>query len=166
MKFGYDLLTLKEKGPVTIVEPMKIIASNIADTCKGFTNRTETVIPDVTSTEHVDIAHRFFARVKEKYDEAARFTESVVLVIDDINHLLDLGFSVHDTVYFIRYLRSFISLYPLSQLCVLAHAYRESLQTSNADTIANALKYMSHLCVATQPFGTGHSSDASDKLTV
>ncbi|KYQ53745.1 hypothetical protein ALC60_05263, partial [Trachymyrmex zeteki] len=101
MKFGYDLLNLKEKGQVTIVEPMKIIASN-----------------------------------------------------------------VHDTVYFIRYLRSFISLSPLSQLCILAHAYQENLQTSNADTIANALKYMSHLCVATQPFRTGHSSDASGKLTV
>jgi len=171
MKFGYNLLNLKEKGQVTVVEPMKIIASNITDMYKGFTNRTETVIPDVNFTGHVDIAHRFFVCVKEKYDEAARFTESVVLIIDDINHLLNLGLSLRDTIYFIRYLRSFISLYPLSQLCILAHIYQENLQTqnaqtSNADIIANALKYMTHLCVTTQPFKTGHSSDASGKLTV
>ncbi|KYM94596.1 PREDICTED: elongator complex protein 6 [Cyphomyrmex costatus] len=166
MKLGYNLLNLKKKGRVTVVEPMKIIASSIIDTCKSFTNKKETIIPDITSTEHVDIAYRIFAHVKEKYDEAARFTESVVLIIDDINHFLDLGLSVRDTIYFIRYLRSFISLYPLSQLCILAHTYQEHLQTLNTDVIANVLKHMAHVCVIAQPFKTGHFSDTSGKLIV
>ncbi|XP_011689331.1 PREDICTED: elongator complex protein 6 [Wasmannia auropunctata] len=166
MRLGYNLFNLKEKGQVTVVEPMKIIASNITDMCKDFTNRTETIIPDVISTEHVDIAHKLFACVKEKHDEATRFAKSVILIIDDINHLLDLGLSVRDTMYFMRYLRSFISLYPLSQLCIFTHVYQENLQTSNADIVANALKHMAHLCVTTQPFKTGHSSDASGKLIV
>lgn len=166
MRLGYNLLNLKEKGQVTIVEPMKIIVNSIADMCENSTNRTKIIIPDVTSMEHVDIAYRLFVCVKEKYDEAARLTKSVVLIIDDINHLLDLGLGVRDTMYFIRYLRSFVLSCPLSQLCILTHVYQGNLQTSNADIVANTLKYTVHLYVTTQSFKTGHSSDASGKLTV
>ncbi|XP_011874275.1 PREDICTED: elongator complex protein 6 [Vollenhovia emeryi] len=168
MRFGYNLLDLKDNGQITVVEPMKIIASNVTDICNDFVDRTETIIPEVTSMKRIDIVHRLFSCVKEKYEEAARFTahKSVVLIIDDINHFLDLGLSVRDTMYFIRYLRSFVVLYPTSQLCILAHVYQGNMQTSDADTVANALKHMAHLCVTTQPFKTGHSSDASGKLTV
>jgi len=166
MRLGYNLLNLKEKGQVTLVEPMKIIASDITDICKDFTNRMEIIIPDVTSMGHVDIAHKLFAFVKEKHDEAARFSESVVLIIDDINHLLDLGLGIRDIMYFMRYLRSFISSYPLSQLCILVHVYQGNLHTSNADIIASTLKHMAHMCVTTQPFKTGYSSDTSGKLIV
>lgn len=166
MRLGYNLLHLKEKGQVIVVEPMKIIASNIADVCKDITNGTETIISDTTSIGHIDIAHKLFTCVKEKYNEAARFNESVVFIIDDINHFLDIGLSIRDTMYFMRYLRSFVTSYPLSQLCILAHVYQENLQTSDADMVANALKHMAHLCVTTQPFKTGHSSDDSGKLIV
>lgn len=166
MKFGYNLLGLKEKGQVTVVEPIKITASNVTDMCKDFIDKTETIIPDITSMGHVNIVHKLFACVKEKYKEAARFRESVVLIIDDINHFLDLGLEVHDTMYFIRCLRSFVASYPLSQLCILAHVYQENLQNSNAGMVANGLKHMAHLCITTQPFKTGHSSDASGKLIV
>lgn len=167
MKLGYNLLNLKEKGQITVVEPMKLVASNVTDMCKDFIDRTETIIPDVTSMEHVDIVHRLFTCIKEKYEEAAMFSESVFLIIDDINNLLDLGLGIRDTIYFMRYLRSFIALYPSSQLCILAHTYQgNKLQTSNADMVANVLKHMANLCVTTQPFKTGHSSDASGKLIV
>lgn len=169
MRLGYNLLNLKEKGQVTIVEPMKIIASNVTDICKDFIDKMETIIPDAISVRHIDIVHKLFVCIKEKYEEVARFThtqKSVVLIIDDINHFLDLGLDVHDIMYFIRYLRSFAALYPSSQICILAHAYQGNMQTSNADMVANVLKHMAHLCITTQPFKTGHSSDTSGKLIV
>ncbi|GAB1862239.1 Elongator complex protein 6 [Camponotus japonicus] len=138
MRLGYNLLALKEKGQVTVVEPMKIIASNIADMCKDSMDKEKMIIPTVASTENIDIAHRLFTCVREKYNEAAKFAEPVVFIFDDINHLLDFGLSVHDVMYFI----------------------------SNTDVVANALKHMAHLCVTTQPFRTGRSSDASGKLIV
>lgn len=166
MRLGYNLLDLKEKGQVTVVEPMKIVAGNVVDVCKNSTNKENSIIADAVSEERVNIARRLFACVKEKYDDAARYSESVVLIIDDINHLLDLGLAVRDVMYFMRYLRSFMASRPMSQLCILAHMYKEDPQTSDADMVANGLRYMSHLCVTTEPLKTGHSGDASGKLTV
>jgi len=166
MRFGYNLFNLKEKDQVTVVEPMKIIASNVTNMCKDFTNGMETIIPDTTSMGHIDIAHKLFTFIREKYDEAAKFTESVILIIDDINHLLDLGFGIRDIMYFTRYLRSFIASYPLSQLYILAHVYHGNPHISNPNMVANVLKHMAHLCIMTQSFKTGHSSDTSGKLIV
>lgn len=166
MRLGYNLLALKEKGQVTVVEPMKIVTTNIADIRKDSVDKEKMIIPDAGSAENIDIAHRLFTCVREKYEEAAKFDESVVVIFDDINHLLDFGFSVHDVMYFVRYLRSFLALHPSSQLCILTHTYQDNSQTSNTDVVTNALKHMVHLCVTTQPFRTGHSSDASGKLTI
>lgn len=171
MRLGYNLLALKEKGQVTVVEPMKIVTSNIADMCKDSTDKEKMIIPTVASAENMDIAHRLFTCVREKYNEAVKFAEPVVFIFDDINHLLDFGLSAHDVMHFVRYLRSFVALHPLSQLCILAHTYQDESQISNRvemsqDVVANALKHMAHLCVTTQPFRTGRSSDASGKLIV
>lgn len=166
-RLGYNLLALKEKGQVAIVEPMKIVASCLAtDACNDSADRETNILPDVTCERHTDAMYNLYTCVREKYEEAARFSESVVLIIDDINHLLDLGFGVSDVVYFIRYLRSFMASHSSSQLCVLAHAYRWDPQTSNADIIVNDLKHMTHLCLTTEPFKTGHSGDTSGKLTI
>lgn len=166
MRLGYNLLALKEKGQVTVAEPMKIVATNIADMCKDSADKEKMIIPDAASMENIDIAHRLFTCVRKKYDEAAKFGESVVFIFDDINHLLDFGLSLHDVMYFVRYLRSFVALHPLSQLCILTHTFQDDSQTSNTDVVAKILKYMAHLCVTTQPFRTGHSSDASGKLII
>ncbi|XP_071650615.1 elongator complex protein 6 [Temnothorax longispinosus] len=166
MRFGYNLLNLKEKGQVTVVEPMKIIANNVTDMYENFVDRTKTIIPDRTPMGDIDIVRRLFTCVKEKYEEAARFSKSVVLIIDDINHFLDLGLGIRHTMYFIRCLRSFVASYPSSQLCILAHIYQGNIQTSNTDIVVNTLKHIAHLCVTTQPFKTGHSGDASGKLTI
>lgn len=166
MRLGYNLLALKEKGQITVVEPMKIAASNVADMYKDSVDKEEIVIPDAASTEHANIVRTLFTRVKESYDEASKFKESVVLIIDDISHLLDLGLSIRDAMYFVRYLRSFVASHPSSQLCILAHTYQWDPQTSNADAVANMLRHMAHLCVATEPFKTGHFGDTSGKLIV
>ncbi|XP_072748477.1 elongator complex protein 6 [Anoplolepis gracilipes] len=167
MRLGYNLLALKEKGQVTVVEPMTTIVANIANMYEDCVIREKMIIPDAICTENIDIAHRLFTCVQEKYNEAAKFNESVVLIFDDINHLLDLGLSVHNVMYFVRYLRSFVSLYhPTSQLCFFTHTYQDGSQISNANVVANALKHMAHLCATTQPFRTGQSSDASGELTI
>ncbi|KAH0952066.1 hypothetical protein HN011_008175 [Eciton burchellii] len=165
VRFGYNLLSLKDKGQVTVVDLMKIIINDIANMCIVSVNEKE-IIPDVVPTKHADIAHKLFMHVKEKYEEASKFNSSVVLIIEDLNHLLDLGLGVRDTMYFMRYLRSFLTLYPTSQLCILMHAYQEASQHSDTDMIVNALKYMAHLCITTEPLKTGHSSNASGKLIV
>jgi len=165
VRYGYNLLNLKEKGQVTVVDLMKIVINNIANICTVSANE-EKIIPDVVPMEHPDIVHKLFMLVKEKYEEASKFNSSVVLIVEDLNHLLDLGLGVRDTMYFMRYLRSFLTLYPISQLCILMHAYEEAPQHSNTDMIVNALKYMAHLCITTEPLKTGPSSNASGKLIV
>lgn len=164
-RFGYNLLSLKAKGQVTVVEPMKIVASNVIDICENSMGN-EKIIADIISQEHIDIMHRLFTHIKERYEEAAKFNQSVVLVIDDISHFLDLGFGVCDTMYLIRYLRSFMALHSTSQLCILTHTYQEDPKISDVDMVANCLKHMAHLCVTTEPLTTGYSVDASGKLTV
>lgn len=166
IRLGYNLLNLKEKGQITVVEPMKTVASNIADMCKDSANEEKLVIADITAKVGICIVHRLFTSVKEKYEEAASFNESVVLVIDDMSHFLDLGLTVRDVMYFVRYLRSFIISRRMSQLCILTHVYREDPQISDADMVANGLKYMAHLHITTEPFKTGHSGDTSGKLSV
>ncbi|XP_032669402.1 uncharacterized protein LOC116843247 [Odontomachus brunneus] len=165
IRFGYNLLSLKAKGQVTVVEPMKIVASNVVDICKNSIDN-EKIIADIISREHIDIAHRLFTCIRERYEEAAKFNASVVLVIDDISHLLDLGLSVRDIMYLIRYLRSFMASYSKSQLCILTHTYQEDPKISDADMVANCLKHMAHLCVTTEPLITGYSGDASGRLTI
>lgn len=167
MRCGYNLLSLKEKGQVTVLDLMKLVISDIAnDVRKDPEGERRMIIPEVGVTGHVDVAHRLFAHVREQYEQAAKFNGSVVLIVEDLNHLLDFGLGVRDTMYFMRYLRSFVSSCPTWQLCVLVHAYREDPQHSDADMVVNALKYMAHLCVTTEPLKTGYSSNASGKLIV
>ncbi|EFN87839.1 uncharacterized protein LOC105192419 [Harpegnathos saltator] len=165
VRFGYNLLSLKAEGQVTVVEPMKIVASNVIDICKDSIDN-EKIIADIISQEHKDIVYRLFRCIKEKCEEAANFNASVVLVIDDISHLFNLGLSVHDVMYLIRYLRSFMASHGISQLYILTHTYQEDPKISDADMVANCFKHMAHLCVTTEPLITGHSSDASGKLTI
>lgn len=164
-RFGYNLLSLKAKGQITLVEPMKIVASNIADIYEGSVDG-ENIIADIISREHVDIVHKLFTCIREKYEEAAKFNTSVVLIIDDISHLFDLGLSVRDVMCFIRYLRSFMASYSTSQLCILVHTYQEDPKISDIDMVANCLEHMTHLCTTTKPLMTGYSGDASGKLTI
>lgn len=163
-RFGYNLSSLEAKGQVAIVEPMKIVANNVIDICKDFID--ERIITDVTSREHVDIAYRLFTCIRKKCEEVAKFNTSVALVIDDISHLLDLGFGVRDVMYLIRYLRSLMASHSISQLAMLTHTYQEDPKISDADMLANCLKHMAHLCVTTEPLMTGYSGDASGRLTV
>lgn len=165
VRFGYNLLSLREKGQVTVVEPMKIVADNVVHIHEDSVNN-ERIIADIHSREHVDIVHRLFTYIRERYEEAAKFSASVVLVIDDISNFLDLGFSVRDVMCLIRYLRSFMASYSAPQLCILVHTYQEDPKISDADMIANCLKHMAHLGVTTEPLVTGYSGDASGKLTI
>lgn len=167
MRLGYNLSALKEKGQVTVAEPMKIVRDNIVDMQKDSVNKQNLVITELANGEmHTDIAHRLFTYIKEKYDEAMKTNESVVLIVDDISHFLDIGLSTYDVMYFIRYLRSYMTSHPMSQLCVLVHTYEGDLQSLDANIVANGLKHMAHLCVSTERFKSGHSRDASGKLTV
>ncbi|XP_014472403.1 PREDICTED: uncharacterized protein LOC106743262 [Dinoponera quadriceps] len=164
-RFGYNLLSLKAKGQVTVVEPMKIVTGNVVG-IRADSVDNESIIADIISREHMDVVHRLFIHIRKSYEEAAKFNASVVLVIDDISHLFDLGLGIRDVMYLIRYLRSFMVSHGTSKLYILTHTYQEDPKISDADTVANCLKHMAHLCVTTEPLTTGYSGDASGKLTI
>ncbi|EZA55078.1 hypothetical protein X777_04545 [Ooceraea biroi] len=166
VRFGYDLLKLIEMGQVRVVDLMKIVLNDIDNTCNNVPTKGM-IIPNVTCTTYPEIAERLAVQIKEKCDDAERRNSPIILIIEDINHLLDLGLSVRDTIFFVRCVETYINMRPKSLLCILAHTYgKKNSECSDTDMIVNALKYESDLCVTTEPLKTGHSNDASGKLIV
>ncbi|CAK9814676.1 Elongator complex protein 6 [Anthophora quadrimaculata] len=151
MKFGYNLTLLKEKGKVTIIEPMKILASDMHHMCKQAPN---------------NIMHDVLAIIKNEYHSMIRDNKPVIILIDDLSNFYNLGFNLKESIYFIRYLRSLIKDYSTSQLCIITHTYKYKSQSCISTTFAHSLKHMAQLFILVEPFQTGHCSDASGKIAI
>lgn len=178
MRIGYNLMTLKEKGKVALVEPMKELMHNINEIC------TDTDTMDVSNRIFSDLCikvsdnskdNRFdgmtvvdnmFKLLRDSYDKVASQNKTVLIIIEDISHLSDLGLSLRDSMYYVRYIRSLMESHPMTQLCVTVHTYHNDPQNCILDFISNNLKYMADLVLIAEPLVTGHSSDASGKVTV
>lgn len=178
MRTGYNLMALKEKGKVTLVEPMKELVCNINEMCKdidvttvnnmilsGSDTKISNSNEDNKSTG-IKVVHNLFKLLKESCNEMTKQNESILIIIDDISHLCNLGLSLKDSAYFVRYIRSFMESHPMMQLCIVAHTYRDDLQSCIPDIACNSLKYIAHLILIVEPLMTGHSSDASGKVTI
>lgn len=166
MKLGYNLTALLEKGRVTVVEPMKTVVSDIERISEDAVNASDSILIDSTSETNADIVYNLFRTVKDSYDKVAESTESAVIIVDDLSHFCNLGLTLRDTMYFVRYLRSLVEHKPLCQLCIVIHAYESESQNCTPDVLANSLKQMAHLFVTVEPLKTGYSSDASGKMII
>ena len=149
MKFGYNLTLLREKGKVTIIEPMKIVAFNLEYIYEQTTN---------------NIVHDIFVIIKTEYDKIVQNNKHVLIIIDDLSHIYNFGCNLKKSMYYMRYLRSLIECYNISQLCVVTHTYKD--ENSFPNVLAHGLKYIAHLFIKTEPLETGYSSDASGNITI
>ncbi|XP_017882221.1 elongator complex protein 6 [Ceratina calcarata] len=149
MKFGYNLTSLKEKGKVTVIEPMKAIVLNM----------------ECTKEQPTSTIRDIFMTIKSECDKMKDCT-SVLIIIDDISHFHNFGCDLKESMYYVRYLRSFLGHSPLFQLCIVAHTYKNELKACAPNIFVNGLKRMAHLLVKTEPLQTGYSSDASGNITI
>lgn len=178
MKSGHNLMTLKEKDKIILVEPMKELVCNINEICidNNARNIDTNILMDMDTKisnsnqdnkcNSMNVVHNLFKLLRDSYNRLIKQSESVLIIIDDISHLSDLGLSLRDSMYFVRCVRSLVESSPLAQLCITTHTYQGDLQSSIPDVVCNGLKYMAHLIIITAPLMTGHSSDASGKVTV
>lgn len=156
MKFGYNLKVLRTEGKVHIVEPMKIIASNL----QSRNNEETNLASDVTS----DLSDILFRSIKDEYCEMKK-SGNVTIVIDDLSHLYNLGFTLKDSMCYLKLLRSLIECDNAS-LCIAIHTYDSRLQNCSANVAVNILKYMAHLFVMIDSLETGYSNDITGKITI
>ncbi|XP_015111827.1 elongator complex protein 6 [Diachasma alloeum] len=178
MKLGYNLNVLRERGEVTVVEPMKTIMQNIeelghdaVDASKPELSENfrrimeDNVIPDAMKLDEHLVRHLFVA-LKAKYFEAAKVRESVTVIIDDLSHLFDMNLSLTDVWTYVKYLRSLMQFEPKMSVCIMTHTYRTNTDSCQPDIIVIGLRRMAHLNIMVEPLSTGHANDISGKLTV
>ncbi|CAL7933047.1 unnamed protein product [Xylocopa violacea] len=151
MKFGYNLSLQKEKGKVVVIEPMKIIASDIERIHKQPTN---------------DILKDVFVIIKNECQKIMQDNKPVIIIIDDVSHFSNLKCDLRESVYYLRYLRSLVERYNMSHICIVTHTYKDDLKDCTSNIIAHGLQQMAHLFVKTEPLESGYSSDASGNITV
>ncbi|KZC07330.1 PREDICTED: elongator complex protein 6 [Dufourea novaeangliae] len=165
MKFGYNLTMLRAEGKVNLIEPMKIIASNIQCTVDEETHKLQEADTKVTPNISSIINDSLCRTIRNGYYEMTK-NNHVVIVIDDLSHLYNLGFTLRDSMYCLRYIRSLIEHDNTSQLCIVIHTYERELQSCIANVAADTLKHMAHLFVIIDSLETGYSSDMSGKITI
>lgn len=176
LKLGYNLNVLKERGEITVVEPMKLITNNIEEighdtvdaSCPELSSNKQTlndVIPNVTKSDPNIVKHLFQA-LKNKYDELLKSRESITIIIDDLSHLFEMNLSLKDVWLYLRYLRSLMQEYPNTTVCILTHTYRVDADFCQPDMIVVALRKMADLNITVEPLTTGHANDRSGKMSV
>lgn len=178
MRSGYNLMALKEKGKVTLVEPMKELMHNINGICTdtGTMDAGNRIFFDLNvkvsdsskdnRSDGMIVVDNMFKLLRDSYNEAANRNKTILIIIEDISHLSDLGLSLRDSMCYVRYIRSLMESHPMTQLCITVHTYQNDVQSCIPDFICNNLKYMADLVLIAEPLTTGHSSDASGKVTV
>uniref|UniRef100_A0A6V7KPE0 Elongator complex protein 6 n=1 Tax=Bracon brevicornis TaxID=1563983 RepID=A0A6V7KPE0_9HYME len=175
MKLGYNLNVLRERGEVTVVEPMKMIADEIGhDEVDASSEEisedlrkkiNENIIPDAMKLDE-DLVLHLFEALKKKYYEAAQVREKVTVIVDDLSHLFDMNLSLADVWTYVRFLRSLMQYEPKMSICIMTHTYRTNTDTCQPDIIVVGLRRMAHLSVIVEPLATGHANDISGKMAV
>ncbi|XP_074106254.1 elongator complex protein 6 [Cotesia typhae] len=179
MKLGYNLTVLRERGEVTVVEPMKSIVCNIEelghDSVDPSTSELEerlrdtfinnTQIPDPLKLDDNVIQH-LFTSLRHQYYETKKIRESVTIIIDEITHLFDLNLSLKEVWLYTKYLRSLMESEPTLALCVMGHSYQTDADNCYPNIIVQVIRRMSHLFVITEPLKTGYANDISGNMHV
>ena len=195
MKLGYNLNVLRERGQVVVTEPMKIMADNVEDLghdsvdaanvdldkpfrqeqeqlrCRRNTARGEdgdendNDLPDIMKLD-ANFVHQLFVCLRNKCQEVMKTRESVVVIIDDLSHLFDMRLSLKDVWFYVRYLRSLMTLESNLSVCIMTHTYKTDPNTCQPDMIVIGLKNMAHLVVTVEPLTTGRANDISGRMNV
>ena len=176
MKLGYNLNVLRERGQVSVVEPMKLIASNIHDLGHDsvdaanvdFNEKSpeeDLGVPDIMKLD-ANLVRKLFLPLRNQIYELLKHRESVIVIIDDLSHLFDLRMSLRDVWFFVRYLRSLMEFEQSLSVCILTHTYKADPDSCQPDLIAVGMKHISQLIIVVEPLSTGHAKDVSGKMNV
>lgn len=166
MRLGYNMISLKDKGQLVIVEPMMDIANAVQNLCEEKLNLSDCILTRINRESNNDIVFKLFTAVKDNYYNAAKYNESVVLIIDDLSNLWAFNLSLRDIMFYIRYLESLLKVQPKTQLCMVCHTFQTDAEDCIPNIVSNILKYSAHLNVTVEPLRTGYSNEASGKLSV
>ncbi|XP_015595490.1 elongator complex protein 6 [Cephus cinctus] len=178
MKMGYNLNVLKERGQVTVVEPMKIAATNVEDLGHDSVDAAnvdlsspqqksidDTGFPDIMKLDKT-LVRQLYTPLKNKCYEMLQSRDSIVIIIDDLSHMFDMRLSLRDVWYYVRYLWSLMQFEPTISVCIMTHTYKADPDSCQPDMIAIGIKHMADLIVTVKSLSTGHASDISGKMNV
>ncbi|XP_051157649.1 elongator complex protein 6-like [Leptopilina boulardi] len=176
MKLGYNLNVLRERGQVSILEPMKLIANNIHDLGHDSVDaanvefnekNTEDDISNLNIMEHgPSLVHKLIVPLKKQIYELLKNQDSVMVIIDDLSHLFDLQMNLRDVWFFVRYIRTFVEFEHSLSMCILTHTYKADPDSCQPDLIAVGLKHIAQLIIVVEPLSTGLAKDVSGKMNV
>ncbi|XP_033213427.1 elongator complex protein 6 [Belonocnema kinseyi] len=176
MKLGYNLNVLRERGQVSVVEPMKLIASNIHDLGHDSVDAANVDFNEKCPEEDLGVPNimkldptlvrKLFLPLRNQIYELLKHQESVTVIIDDLSHLFDLRMSLRDVWFFVRYLRSLMEFEQSLSISILTHTYKADPDSCQPDLIAVGLKHISQLIIVVEPLSTGHAKDVSGKMSI
>lgn len=176
MKLGYNMRLLKERGQVSLIEPMKFAYQNVQDIDNDSTYSTKTNsgniqsddidrIPDIMKLDK-NFVQDYFLPVKNRVNDILKSIGSVNLIVDDLSHLFDIGFSLRDVWSYVRYLKSLMEFDKRISISIMTHTYKADPDSCQPDMIAVGLRHMADLTVRVEPLSTGHANDVSGKLNI
>ncbi|XP_034948507.1 elongator complex protein 6 [Chelonus insularis] len=178
MKLGYNLNILRERGGITVVEPMKSILYSVEElghdsVDPGTTELEEKIRDSFDNTKmpcptklNENLVQHLFASLRDQYYEVKKVNENVTIIIDDITHLIDLNLSLKEVWFYTRYLRSLMEIEPKLSMCILGHSYQTDANNCYSNMVVTVLRRMAHLYVCTEPLSTGHSREISGLLSI
>lgn len=176
MKLGYNLNVLRERGQVSIIEPMKIIANNIHDLGHDSVDAANTDFnvknsEDETSNLNImeqgpSLVRKLITPLKAQIYELLKNQDSVMVIVDDLSHLFDLQMNLRDVWLFVRYIRTLVEFEQSLSICILTHTYKADPDSCQPDLIAVGLKHIAQLIIVVEPLSTGIAKDVSGKMNV
>lgn len=175
MKLGYNLNVLRERGQVSVLEPMKLIRRNIHDLGHDSVDAAnvefdETDSDDISGLSVMErgptIVRKLIEPLKRKISDLLKNQDSVMVIIDDLSHLFDLQMNIRDVWFFVRYIRSFVEFEQSLSMCILTHTYKADPDSCQPDLIAVGLKHIAQLIIVVEPLSTGLAKDVSGKMNV
>lgn len=153
-RLGYDLLLEVQKGNATIIEPLKILVDNINSNQESECN--------LLSDNKELIVKSLFLHINSKVEKLAKDikTKKLHLIIDDVNHLLDLGVSNKFVIIFTNYC---VNL--LSKDCATV-VMNFHVSNNNDEMIANAFAYVADVNIKVATLKTGISHEVSGVISI
>ncbi|GLV44818.1 poly [Carabus blaptoides fortunei] len=150
-RLGYDLIAQISAGQARVIEPMKQIVDDIANT-----------IPVYLQQNKESVVRYLFDQIQQNIDELQKQNGGRVtsLVIDDISHLFDLGVDLKNVLRFLKYCNG---LAFNSNVNVVVNCH---VNTDIDEIIANLMFHSADVCVNVCALRTGRSRNVSGVLSV
>ncbi|XP_066588899.1 elongator complex protein 6 [Prorops nasuta] len=168
MRVGFNLRSLVENKQVVVMDHVGMLMDEIEDLCgkaEDFFSTKPTLFSTADKSNISQVVQKLSAEFQENYRKAEQFNKSVVVIIDDLSHLLDLGLNQGEALIYFKYIRS--SLDEKShQLYVMIHSYPSESLKNSSNFLINNFKYMAQLIISIEPLKASKWNETNGKLTI